>query len=105
MRYTLISIDEFGTPDDDVIITLWCKPSLLESIMGLHPECLAFVGRENLWQTLDGETASFTESRVLQKMSIQDDPSIPFNPNAKTFYSPSQKPPSRTFSKSRSLAN
>lgn len=68
MKFQLISIAPTPADNDDAIVTVWCKPGCLESLIGIRTVCEAFVGHENQWRDLEGVSLPTAESRMLQRL-------------------------------------
>ena len=66
-EYKLIGIDETFCSDGNAIVTIWCEPSWWSSLMGITPECVAFVGRNDRWKCLDGGHVSYRERKILSQ--------------------------------------
>ncbi|KLU05756.1 hypothetical protein RISK_002388 [Rhodopirellula islandica] len=71
MKYRLISIDDSIVEAEQSVVTVWCEPSWLDSLMGVRPEYVAFTGRAGQWQNLERESATPHECRFLHQMWSQ----------------------------------
>ncbi|ELP34595.1 hypothetical protein [Rhodopirellula baltica] len=71
MKYKLISIDDSVFESEQAIVTVWCEPSWFDSLMGLKAECLAFIGSDANWESIDQGDITPHEFRMLNQIWAQ----------------------------------